>query len=78
MLSHNLTYIERAALREDGVIRQSDDSDKRAALARARAALKEAQAVVLSIHRTMDINLVDAVSGLETALADVDFEEERL
>lgn len=75
-MTRPLSYSDRSQLNELGFVRQRDDGAERdAKLARVREALLAAQAVVLDVHRS--INLIDAVQGLETAIADVDFERER-
>lgn len=72
-----LSVSDLSQLREIGCVRQRDDGEERRAdLDRARQALLAAQVVVLEVHRK--INLIDAVQAMETALADVEFEEERI
>lgn len=58
---------------------QSDHAgaQRDAALERVRVALEAAQHLVLGTHGMFNINLLDAKQGLETALADVEFERER-
>lgn len=53
------------------------DPARDAKLVSLRADLVAVQQKVLAAHMSV-ANLVDAVQGLETAIADVDFERERL
>lgn len=71
-----LTYADRAQLNEIGCVRPGN-TERDAALDALRAKLVAVQRDVLAVHRTY-ANLCDAVVGIETAIADVDFEKERV
>lgn len=72
---HDLSACHPEAIRELQDDRHA--AQRQDLLARVRTALEAVQHIVLGVHGTDGINLVDAVAGLEAAIADVESEEER-